>query len=46
MTVPVELPVQGATVVLREAVADDVPVIVDLLAADQLGATRDGIASQ
>jgi GNAT superfamily N-acetyltransferase len=33
-------------VVLREAVADDVPAIVDLLAADQLGATRDGIASQ
>ncbi len=46
MTVLVELPVQGPTVVLREAVADDVPAIVELLAADQVGATRDGIASQ
>jgi len=33
-------------VLLREAVADDVPAIVELLAADQVGATRDGIASQ
>jgi GNAT superfamily N-acetyltransferase len=32
-----------ATVVLRRAAADDVPAIVDLLAADQLGATRDGL---
>jgi len=31
-------------VTLREAVAEDVPVIVELLADDQLGATRDGIA--
>ena len=46
MTVLVELPVQGPTVLLREAVADDVPAIVELLAADQVGATRDGIASQ
>jgi ribosomal protein S18 acetylase RimI-like enzyme len=30
-------------VALRHAVASDVPVIVGLLAADQLGATRDGI---
>jgi len=39
VAVLVELPVQGPTVLLREAVADDVPVIVELLAADQLGAT-------
>jgi GNAT superfamily N-acetyltransferase len=32
-----------ATVVLRRAAADDVPAIVDLLAADQLGAARDGL---
>lgn len=31
--------------VLREAVADDVPAVVDLLAADQLGSTRDGITT-
>lgn len=30
-------------VVLRRATADDVPAIVDLIAADQLGATRDGV---
>jgi GNAT superfamily N-acetyltransferase len=33
----------GSTVVLRRAAAEDVPAIVDLLAADQLGATRDGV---
>ena len=38
-----ELPVAG--LVLREAVAEDVPAIVRLLAADQLGATRDGITT-
>jgi len=38
-----KLPVQG--VVLREAVVEDVPAIVELLAADQLGATRDGITN-
>ena len=32
-----------STVVLRRAAAEDVPAIVDLLAADQLGATRDGV---
>ncbi|MGH3272326.1 MAG: GNAT family N-acetyltransferase [Trebonia sp.] len=31
-----------ARVMLRRAVASDVPEIVDLLAADQLGSTRDG----
>jgi hypothetical protein len=30
----------GSTVVLRRAGAGDIPAIVDLLAADQLGATR------
>jgi GNAT superfamily N-acetyltransferase len=33
----------GSTVVLRRAEASDVPAIVDLLAADPLGATRDGV---
>ena len=32
-----------ARVVLRRATASDVPMIVGLLAADQLGATRDGV---
>lgn len=36
------LDVGGETVVLRRAVATDVAGIVDLLAADQLGAGRDG----
>jgi ribosomal protein S18 acetylase RimI-like enzyme len=31
-------------VVLRRATASDVPAIVSLLAADQLGATRDGVS--
>ena len=34
------------TVTLRRAAAGDVPEIVELLAADQLGATRDGISSE
>jgi GNAT superfamily N-acetyltransferase len=33
----------SSSVVLRRAKADDVPAVVDLLAADQLGATRDGV---
>jgi GNAT superfamily N-acetyltransferase len=33
----------GSTVVLRRAEAGDIPAIVDLLAADQLGAARDGV---
>ena len=33
----------GSTVVLRRAEAGDLPAIVGLLAADQLGAVRDGI---
>jgi GNAT superfamily N-acetyltransferase len=32
-----------SSVVLRQARADDIPEIVGLLAADQLGATRDGV---
>jgi hypothetical protein len=32
-----------STVVLRRAQADDIPAIVDLLSADQLGVTRDGV---
>jgi len=35
--------VGGRDVVVREATAGDVPAIVELLAADQLGATRDGV---
>ena len=34
---------RGSAVVLRRAEADDIPAIVGLLAADQLGATRDGV---
>ena len=33
----------SSSVVLRRAAAPDVPAIVDLLAADQLGATRDSV---
>lgn len=45
VTVLAQLPVQGMSVTLRRAVVGDVPEIVDLLAADQLGATRDGVSS-
>ena len=44
MNVLARLPVLGSTVV-RQASAQDVPTIVKLLAADQLGATRDGITT-
>ena len=40
-----QLSVHGATLALRRAAAEDVPSIVDLLAADQLGATRDGVTT-
>jgi GNAT superfamily N-acetyltransferase len=33
----------GSAVVLRRAKAGDIPAVVGLLAADQLGATRDGV---
>jgi hypothetical protein len=46
VTVLAQLPVQGKTETLRRAAAGDVPAIVDLLAADQLGATRDGVSSE
>lgn len=38
-----KLPVEG--LVLREAMVEDVPAIVELLVADQLGAIRDGITT-
>ncbi len=41
-----QLLVQGASVSLRRATAKDVSSIVDLLAADQLGATRDGVSTE
>jgi GNAT superfamily N-acetyltransferase len=37
------LDLDSSSVVLRRAKADDLPAIVDLIAADQLGAARDGI---
>jgi GNAT superfamily N-acetyltransferase len=40
-----QLRVEDTTVDLRRATAEDVPAIVDLLAADQLGATRDGLST-
>lgn len=40
------LAVGGSTVVLRKAVEGDIPALVQLLAADQLGATRDGAAGE
>jgi GNAT superfamily N-acetyltransferase len=39
--IPAELPTRAASYVLRRATADDVGAIVGLLAADQIGATRD-----
>jgi GNAT superfamily N-acetyltransferase len=45
MSVLAHLPLPQATVVLRRAIAQDIPAIVGLLAADQLGATRDGVAT-
>lgn len=43
VSVLAQLPLQGTTVTLRRASAQDVPAIVALLAADQLGAARDGV---
>jgi hypothetical protein len=42
MSLPVDLSVEGGAVTLRRARDEDVPAIVDLLAADQLGASREG----
>jgi GNAT superfamily N-acetyltransferase len=39
-----QLRTAGVAATLREATVEDLPVIVDLLAADQLGASRDGAA--
>lgn len=41
-----QLSLLGTTAVLRRATVQDVPSIVELLAADQLGATRDGVTSE
>jgi GNAT superfamily N-acetyltransferase len=35
----------SSPVILRRAKADDLPAIVNLIAADQLGATRDGVTT-
>jgi GNAT superfamily N-acetyltransferase len=43
VTVLAQLQMQDTTVMLRRAAAEDVPAVVALLAADQLGATRDGL---
>lgn len=43
MTISEQLLLQDATILLREAVSDDVPAIVELLVDDQLGASRDGV---
>jgi GNAT superfamily N-acetyltransferase len=45
VTVLAQLPLQETTVALRRAAARDVPAIVDLLAADQLGASREGVTT-
>jgi len=43
VSVLAQLEAGASKVTLRTAVADDVRPIVDLIAADQLGATRDGV---
>jgi GNAT superfamily N-acetyltransferase len=45
VTVLAQPPLQRTTVALRRAVAEDVRSIVGLLAADQLGASRDGVTT-
>jgi GNAT superfamily N-acetyltransferase len=45
VTVLAQLSVHGAALALRRAAAGNVPSIVDLLAADQPGATRDGVTN-
>jgi GNAT superfamily N-acetyltransferase len=42
--VPAQISADGQTYDVRRAVEADVPAIVDLIAADQIGATRDGSA--
>lgn len=46
VTALAEIRLSDSTVFLREAVQDDVPLIVALLADDQLGAARDGVTGQ
>jgi GNAT superfamily N-acetyltransferase len=46
MTEHARFPVDGRTLVLRDASVEDVPALVALIADDQLGATRDGIESE
>lgn len=46
MMLPTELPIEDSTLLLREAVVEDVSAIVELLAADQLGVNRDGAGSE
>jgi GNAT superfamily N-acetyltransferase len=41
-----EIHVEQGTVALRRARLEDVPAIVALIAADQLGATRDGVRDE
>jgi GNAT superfamily N-acetyltransferase len=43
MDVLAVLELEEGPVVLRRAVAADLPAIVELIAADQIGATRDGV---
>lgn len=45
VTVLAQLSLQDTSIEVRRAVATDVPLIVALLAADQLGASRDGITA-
>ena len=45
MSLPASLRLGDDTVVLRQARRDDVPAIVALIAADQLGESRDGVRS-
>ena len=46
MTVLARLDLPGRTLLLRRATAQDVPAVVELLAADQLGAARDGVRTE
>jgi ribosomal protein S18 acetylase RimI-like enzyme len=41
-SLPQQISAGGATYTVRRATREDVPAIVDLIAADQIGATRDG----
>lgn len=43
MKISEQLILQESTILLREAVSDDVPAIVELLVDDQLGTSRDGV---